>query len=155
MKKIFTLLVCFLLMINIEAGRAQNGKPLALPSQQPVLIDDTHPESQRLAKENRDRQYASVLSVLSNLSEKQKKSIIRIEAKRDKKLKQTDELIALKMERLTALNASDLKDVKLMDITTNEISKLAIEKQKTEASAMKKIRSLLTKKQRIIFDNIK
>jgi len=155
MKKSCFLIVSCLLLISTETGWAQNRNPIAFPSKQPVLIDDTHPESQKLAKEKLDRQHVSALSIINNLSERQKKSIIRIEAKRDKTLEQMDEKIAAKKERLTALKSSTHKDLKLIDKTTCEISKLAIERQKTKARAKKKIRSQLTISQRTVFDSIK
>lgn len=154
MKKIVLLIVCFVLLIGIEEGWAQKVE-LALPSKLSVLIDDTHAESQKLAKEYMNRRHASAFSVLKDLTVKQKMGIVRIEAERDKTLMQINDQIALEMDCLITLQSFNSEDQKLTDKTIDKISKLSIARQKAEALAKQKIRLQLTKKQRNIFDNIK
>jgi len=154
MNKRFFLVVCTVLMILTGTVDAQIGKPLTQPLKQPVLIDDTHPQSQQQAIENLMYHRTSVITVLDDLSAKQKKKIGKIEADRDKKLKQIDEQLAAKKEHLAALQTPN-DETNQMDKTIREISKLAIKRQKTDMESLKKIRSQLTPEQLADFEMIR
>jgi len=150
----FFLVFSAVLIIASGASSAQVGKPLTQPLKQPVLIDDIHTQSQQQAIENLMYHRVSVITVLDDLSAKQKKKIGQIEADRDKKLKQIDEQLAAKKERLSILQSPD-NDSGQMDKTIREISKLAIKRQQTDMESLKKIRSQLTPEQLAVFDTIR
>ncbi|MFT3754278.1 MAG: hypothetical protein QM800_15860 [Paludibacter sp.] len=61
MKINFNKTLCLLLLINTVVVHAQEGQPLPSGNKQPVLIDDTHPQSLKLAKEKHGKQAQSNL----------------------------------------------------------------------------------------------
>jgi hypothetical protein len=141
------LLICCVLLLCLDVVSAQNKKALALPSKPTVLVDDKHAESLRSAKETFDLQRIAAIKALDGLSASQMRNINCLAEQRVKKLKQIDEQLAAKKEQLATLSAAGNNNAKQIKKATDEISKLAIERQKVSVEAMKKIKSQLTTKQ--------
>ena len=137
-----------MLLLSSQGSVAQSKKLIVQPAKPTVLVDDTRAESLRSAKEVLDQQRISAIKALSGLSTRQLQNINRLAEQREKKLKQIDEQLTSMKERLAALQSTANKNnAKQIQKTTDEISKLAIERQKVAAEAMKKIKSQLTNKQ--------
>jgi len=133
---------------------AQIGNSLILPNKPNVLIDNKHTKSLEQAKGFLIKNCKSYSDLIENLTEKQKAKIKYLEQDRDKKKEIIDSTIALKKESLKLQALSVSKDLKFVDKLQNDISKLAIEKQKVDIKAKKNIRCVLTTNQKLVFDKI-
>ena len=119
---------------------------------QPILIDDTHTESLKLAELKLTALPPSALKTINDLTESQIKYISRIEKCRDKKLTKTDNKLVSYKIKLAELQIDENKNQLKINRTLIMISKLAICYKNTISKSSQKIRSKLTQKQQVEFD---
>lgn len=124
---------------------AQTNTPINTPKNQPVLIDDIHTDSYKQAAEMMQIKNKSVLGLVSDLTEKQMKSVAKIEKCYSKKWQQIQSKYeSLKHELNTSLEA---KNEKQTGILKNKIKQTAIALKKLNAKAYSKITKRLTASQ--------
>lgn len=119
---------------------------------QPILIDDTHTESLKLAELKLTALPPSALKTINDLTESQIKYISRIEKCRDKKLTKTDNKLVSYKIKLAEFQIDENKNQLKINRTLIMISKLAICYKNTISKSSQKIRSKLTQKQQVEFD---
>lgn len=132
--------------------QAQNGQVLTQPNNQPVLIGDTHAESIELANKMLINKQISALNVVTDLTAKQTKCITKIEACRDKKLKKLKDKIAEKKNELVTLKSDEKANSRKIDKVKDKMSDMVMDYQKIARKATNKVRSILTDKQKEVFD---
>lgn len=146
MKKIYLFFVLFFACLNLI--NAQQGNPLNQSGNQSVLINDTHAESIKLANAKLTEIPVSVTKIIVDLTPKQLRYIVKVEACRDKKLKQIENRMIIQKQTLSTLESASPKNLRLITKTIDNISKLAIDYQKNAAKATRKIHSKLTEQQK-------
>lgn len=152
MKKYNVIFLCLLIACFTNLFYAQSPIQDNRSKNQPILIDDRHAESLKLAELKLTAIPASTINTINDLTAKQKKCINQIENCRDKKLlKINNKLLSLKTT-LVELHADTKNNEKIIVKTTNKISKLAIDYQKTISKTSAKIRSKLTQSQQVEYD---
>jgi hypothetical protein len=119
---------------------------------QPILIDDTHAESLKLAELKLTALPPSALKTINDLTESQIKYISRIEKGRDKKLFKINNKLQSCKTKLIELQVDAKNNKKIIAKLTDEISKLAIDYQKIISKSSDKIRLKLTQIQKVEFD---
>ncbi|MFZ4583146.1 MAG: hypothetical protein ACOYM7_10900 [Paludibacter sp.] len=141
------IIVGFLITCNL-AIQAQNKNVLTQPSSNPVLLADTHAESMSQATKLLASKSISVLEIVTDLTTKQSKSILKIEACRDKKRAKIEKDITKLKKELAMMKSEGKVDATEIAKVNTEISKLAISFQKTNRKAVDMICTKLTDKQR-------
>lgn len=147
LKNIFLIVIAITCLATIQA---QNGKPLANPHEKPVLINNLHPQSLQDAAEVLSDKQLSALTVIPNLTTKQKKCISKIETCRDKKLsKVRTEIDKLKTELLTLKTENN--NLRKIAKTEEELSKLIVDYRNIARKAKTKVESTLTEQQKKLY----
>jgi len=154
MKKCNLIFLCLFISSFTNIFYAQSPIPDNRGKKQPILIDDTHAESFKLAELKLTAIRASALNTINNLTDKQIKCIGRIEKCRDRKIREINHKLASIKTKLIEFQADVKNNENIIAKTTNEISKLAIDYQKTISKSSYKIRSKLTQNQRIEYDKM-
>lgn len=152
MKYILKIFCSAALLFVFSNAFSQSNIPINTQSKQPILIDDVHSESLKMAKESFDNRLTSSNSVWKSLTEKQKTKILKVEADRLYALKKIDTQISAKNGYLKTLDLFSTKNAKVVEKTKSEIAGLALERQKVIVRYKKKIRAQLTADQRAVFD---
>lgn len=152
MNHVFKFYCIVSLLFVVSTAFSQSTVPQNPHSKQPVLIDDKHAESLKMAKENFDNQLTSSNSVWKSLTEKQKNKITQIESVRESALKKNEAQITAKKGYLKTLELFSSENAHVIEKTKSEIAKLAVERQKIKVRFKKKIRSQFTAVQRAIYD---
>lgn len=124
---------------------AQTNTPINTSKNQPVLIDDLHTDSYKQAAGIMRVKNKSVLGLVSGLTEKQKKSVARIEKCYSKKWQQMQSKFELLKRELNV--SLEAKNEKQIGILNNKISETAIALKKLNAKAYSKITKKLTTSQ--------
>ena len=140
MPKLHVVAVFVFLFCIVSGSNAQTNTPINSTKNQPVLIDDINTDSYKQVAEILLVKNKSVLNVVSGLTEKQKKSIARIEKCYSKKWQHLQlKFESLKRELNTLL---ETKNEKQIGVLKNKISETAIALKKLNAKA----RSIIAKK---------
>ena len=137
------LLISCHVTINAQINQSQSQ-----PTTQPVLLADTHAESLEQATKLLANKPVSVTKIVTDLTSKQTRSILKIETCRDKNRVKIEKSIA-KLKKELALKKSEgkINAAEIAKVNT-KISKLAIDFQKTNRKAVDKICTKLTEKQK-------
>jgi len=149
-KQIIFLILLFVSFANIIF--AQNTLQDNRTKNQPILIDDTHAESLKLAELKLTAIPTSALITINDLTDKQIKCISRIEKCRNKKLTKINNKLALRKTKLVELQVDAKNNEKKINQKLNKISKLAICYKKIISKSSNKIRSKLTQNQQLEYD---
>jgi len=149
-KHIILLSLLFVSFINILFG--QKTLPDNRTKNQPILIDDAHAESLKLAELKLTTIPASALITINDLTDKQIKCISRIEKCRDKKLTKINNKLASNKTKLIELQVDANNNENKIKQELNKISKLAICYKKAISKSSNKIKSKLTKNQQLEYD---
>lgn len=147
MKKTIYFAIIFLFTIGFTAVKAQYVSPIQTGNGTPVLIDDAHSRSLDLAFEQMQKERTTLIGKIASLSDKQKNQIERIENSRNKRLMCINKKMLKEKVNLKFVESQPVLNVKQKDKLLKSISKLAIKKQKIRASAMTKIKSILSAEQ--------
>jgi hypothetical protein len=139
MNRIIRQLLPGILLMVLGSAFAQVGKPLDQPAKKPVLYDDVHNEAIKSANAHLIKK-PSLTKRLPDLTAKQKRKILALEMNRDKELKQIDNRMAEMNKRASG--------------SQEEITRLKSQRSNVEENYQKRIRSLLTGKQKKVFDRI-
>lgn len=123
---------------------AQVGRPIDQPSKKPVLIDDIHSDKIENVRRNLDHERLSVTKRISDLTAKQRRSILCLEKNRDREIKQID-------NRILTLNQNPPAQQKGSQA---EIARLQAKRCQIMTLYRKKIRTVLNGKQKREFDRI-
>jgi hypothetical protein len=152
MKKYNVIFLCLLFTCFTNVFYSQSPIQDNRSKNQPILIDDTHAESLKLAELKLTAIPPSALKTINDLTERQIKCISMIEKCRDKKLTKTNNKLVSYKIRLTEFQLDENKNQLKINRTLNMISKLAICYKNTISKSSQKIRSKLTQKQQVEFD---
>ena len=129
---------------------AQTNTPINTSINQSVLIDDIHTDSYKQAAEMMQIKNKSVINQVSDLTDKQKKSITRIEKCYSKKWQQMQlKIESLKGDLKTSLEAKNEKQIGFLK---NKILKNAVALKKLNAKAYNAVAKMLTDSQLLELD---